>query len=123
MGRSWLKISPDLTTNDSKKMNQENSGGLSKDNSGAENHCTIFTIAESPLNENVIWAGTDDGNIQLTKDGGKSWTNVVANIQGLPKNTWCYHIEASVFGEGTAYAVFEGHSKTTIHILIKQPIW
>jgi hypothetical protein len=96
MGRSWLKISPDLTTNDSKKMNQENSGGLSKDNSGAENHCTIFTIAESPLNENVIWAGTDDGNIQL-KDGGKSWTNVVANIQGLPKNTWCYHIEASVF--------------------------
>ncbi len=111
MGRTWFKISPDLTTNDSKKMNQENSGGLSKDNSGAENHCTIFTIAESPLNENVIWAGTDDGNIQLTKDGGKSWTNVVANIQGLPKYTWCYHIEASVFGEGTAYAVFEGHSK------------
>jgi photosystem II stability/assembly factor-like uncharacterized protein len=110
MGRTWLKISPDLTTNDAKKMNQENSGGLSKDNSGAENHCTIFTIAESPLNENVIWAGTDDGNIQVTKDGGKSWTNVVANIQGLPKNTWCYHIEASVFGEGTAYAVFEGHS-------------
>ncbi|UQD57625.1 hypothetical protein [Flavobacterium sp. K5-23] len=110
MGRTWRKISPDLTTNDAKKMNQENSGGLSKDNSGAENHCTIFTIAESPLNENVIWAGTDDGNIQVTKDGGKSWTNVVANIPGLPKNTWCYHIEASVFGEGTAYAVFEGHS-------------
>ncbi len=83
---------------------------MSKDNSGAENHCTIFTIAESPLNENVIWAGTDDGNIQVTKDGGKSWSNVVANIPGLPKNTWCYHIEASVFGEGTAYAVFEGHS-------------
>jgi hypothetical protein len=66
-------------------MNQENSGGLSKDNSGAENHCTIFTIAESPLNENVIWAETDDGNIQLTKDGGKSWTNVVANIQDYLK--------------------------------------
>ncbi|RTY89815.1 hypothetical protein [Flavobacterium sp. GT3R68] len=111
MGRTWTKISPDLTTNDSKKMNQENSGGLSKDNSGAENHCTLFTIAESPLNENIIWAGSDDGNIQVTKDGGKTWTNVVANITGLPKNTWCYHIEASVFGEGTAYAVFEGHTK------------
>ncbi|TDE30578.1 hypothetical protein E0I61_06195 [Flavobacterium ranwuense] len=111
MGRTWTKISPDLTTNDPKKMNQENSGGLSKDNSGAENHCTLFTIAESPLNENIIWAGSDDGNIQVTKDGGKTWTNVVANITGLPKNTWCYHIEASVFGEGTAYAVFEGHTK------------
>jgi hypothetical protein len=110
MGRTWQKISADLTTNNPLKMNQENSGGLSKDNSGAENHCTIFTIAESPLNEKVIWAGTDDGNIQVTKDGGKSWTNVVANIAGLPKNTWCYHIEASVFGEETAYAVFEGHS-------------
>ncbi len=111
MGLSWIKISPDLTTNDPIKQNQENSGGLSKDNSGAEKHCTIFTIAESPVNEQVIWAGTDDGNIQVTQDGGKSWTNVVANIAGLPKNTWCYHIEASVFGAGIAYAVFEGHTK------------
>ncbi len=111
MGLSWTKISPDLTTNDPIKQNQENSGGLSKDNSGAEKHCTIFTIAESPINENVIWAGTDDGNIQVTQDAGKTWTNVVTNITGLPKNTWCYHIEASVFGAGTAYAVFEGHTK------------
>lgn len=111
MGRTWTKISPDLTTNDPLKYNTEKSGGLSVDNSGAEKHCTIFTIAESPVNEKVIWAGTDDGNIQVTKDGGKTWTNVVANIIGLPKNTWCYHIEASVFGEGTAYAVFEGHAK------------
>lgn len=111
MGRTWTKISPDLTTNDALKYNTEKSGGLSVDNSGAEKHCTIFTIAESPLNEKVIWAGTDDGNVQVTKDGGKTWTNVVANISGLPKNTWCYHIEASTFGEGTAYAVFEGHAK------------
>ncbi|WP_136668638.1 hypothetical protein [Flavobacterium sp. H122] len=111
MGRTWVKISPDLTTNDKLKQNQENSGGLSKDNSGAENHCTIFTIAESPLNEKVIWAGTDDGNVQVTRDGGKTWKNTVANIKGLPQNTWCYHIESSVFNEGTAYAVFEGHAK------------
>ncbi|MFY8112360.1 MAG: WD40/YVTN/BNR-like repeat-containing protein, partial [Flavobacterium sp.] len=74
MGRTWTKISPDLTTNDALKYNTEKSGGLSVDNSGAEKHCTIFTIAESPLNEKVIWAGTDDGNVQVTKDGGKTWT-------------------------------------------------
>ncbi|MFN8699884.1 MAG: WD40/YVTN/BNR-like repeat-containing protein [Flavobacteriales bacterium] len=111
MGDTWKKISPDLTTNDPLKLNQENSGGLSKDNSGAENHCTIFTIAESPKNAKVIWVGTDDGNVQLTRDGGTSWVNVRANIQGLPANTWCYHIEASVFGEETAYAVFEDHTR------------
>jgi photosystem II stability/assembly factor-like uncharacterized protein len=109
MGETWVKISPDLTTNDPKKQNQEDSGGLSKDNSGAENHCTIFTIAESPLDESVIWAGTDDGNVQVTKDGGKTWTNVVANITGLPKNTMAYHIEASVFNKANAYAVFTGY--------------
>ncbi len=110
MGDTWKIISPDLTTNDPTKQEQENSGGLSKDNSGAENHTTIFTIAESPLDENVIWVGTDDGNVQITQDGGKTWVNTVDNIVGLPKNTWCYHIEASTFDKGTAYAVFDGHT-------------
>lgn len=110
MGNTWKIISPDLTTNDKNKQEQENSGGLSKDNSGAENHTTIFTIAESTLDQNVIWVGTDDGNVQVTKNGGKSWTNTSINIKGLPKNTWCYHIEASVFNKGTAYAVFDGHT-------------
>ncbi len=109
MGETWVKISPDLTTNDPSKQNQEDSGGLSRDNSGAENHCTIFTIAESPLDDNIVWAGTDDGNLQITKDGGKTWTNVGANIPGLPKNTMVYHVEASVFGKGNAYAVFTGY--------------
>lgn len=111
MGETWVKISPDLTTNDPLKTEQGKSGGLSRDNSGAENHCTIFTIAESPLDENIVWAGTDDGNVQVTKDGGKTWTNVVANIAGLPKNTSCWHIEASAFGKGTAYAVFTGYQR------------
>ena len=110
MGDTWEIISPDLSTNDSTKQQQADSGGLSMDNSGAENHTTIFTIAESPLDENVIWVGTDDGNIQVTKDGGKNWQNVVSNIQGLPSNTWTYHIEASVHGKGIAYAVFDGHN-------------
>lgn len=109
-GDNWRKISPDLTTNDPLKQNQEESGGLSKDNSGAENHCTIFTIAESELDQKVIWVGTDDGNVQVTQNGGKDWTNVTLNLPELPKNTWCYHIEASVFDKGTAYAVFDGHT-------------
>jgi len=110
MGNTWKIISPDLTTNDPSKQLQEDSGGLSMDNSGAENHTTIFSIAESTLDENVIWVGTDDGNVQVTQDGGKTWKNTSMNIQGLPKNTWCYHIEASVFNKGTAYAVFDGHT-------------
>lgn len=110
MGDSWTIISPDLTTNDPLKQDQSSSGGLSVDNSGAENHTTIFTIAESPLDQNILWVGTDDGNIQVTQNGGKTWDNVTANLTGIPANTWVYHIEASVHGKGTAYAVFDGHT-------------
>jgi len=110
MGDSWKIISPDLTTNDKAKQDQSQSGGLSIDNSGAENHTTIFVIAESPLDENILWVGTDDGNVQVTQDGGKNWTNVTENLVGIPANTWVYHIEASIHGKGTAYAVFEGHT-------------
>lgn len=111
MGDSWTIISPDLTTNDPAKQDQSKSGGLSVDNSGAENHTTIFTIAESPLDPNIIWVGTDDGNVQVTQNGGTTWSNVTANLIGIPANTWVYHIEASVHGKGTAYAVFEGHAR------------
>jgi hypothetical protein len=110
MGDTWKIISPDLTTNDKSKQNQAESGGLSMDNSGAENHTTIFTIAESPIDENVIWVGTDDGNIQLTTDGGKSWKNLISNVNGVPENTWVYHIEPSVHDVETAYVVFDGHT-------------
>ena len=111
MGDTWEIISPDLTTNDKAKQEQEKSGGISRDNSGAENHCTIFSIAESPLNQNIIWVGTDDGNIQVTRDGGKSWSNTTGNLPSeVPDNTWVYQIEASVHNEGTAYAVLDGHT-------------
>lgn len=118
MGNSWKIISPDLSTNDPLKQNQADSGGLSKDNSGAENHTTIFTIAESPINDQVIWVGTDDGNVQVTRNGGKTWTNTVGNIEGLPANTWTYHIEASVFDAGTAYAVFDGHTSNDMETYV-----
>jgi photosystem II stability/assembly factor-like uncharacterized protein len=108
-GDSWHKISPDLTTNDPEKQKQEESGGLTIDNSTAENHCTIFTISESPKDGKVIWAGTDDGNLQVTNDAGENWVNVVENVPGLPENTWCSKVAASNFDAKTAYVVFDGH--------------
>ena len=108
-GDSWKRISPDLTTDDPLKQKQMESGGLTIDNSTAENHCTIFAINESPLDKNIIWVGTDDGNIQLTTDGGENWTKLTANVPGLPKSTWCSYIEPSNFDKATAYATFDGH--------------
>lgn len=109
-GATWEKLGGDLTTNDPKKQQQEDSGGLTVDNSSAETHCTVYSISESPKNGKVIWAGTDDGNLQVTRDGGKSWTNVAANAPGLPKGTTVSWVEASPYAEGTAFAAFDGHA-------------
>jgi photosystem II stability/assembly factor-like uncharacterized protein len=108
-GQSWDRISPDLTTNDPEKQKQEESGGVTVDNSSAEMHTTIYSISESPKNGHIIWVGTDDGNVQITKDGAKTWTNVVGNVSGLGKNSWVSTIEASRFDEATAYATFDRH--------------
>jgi photosystem II stability/assembly factor-like uncharacterized protein len=110
-GRGWQKISPDLTTNDKKKQEQEKSGGMSADNTSAENHCTIFTIAESPLDENIIWVGTDDGNLQYTTDGGKNWTNVAKNYAaaGIAPQSWVSSIEPGKFDKNTVYVTWENH--------------
>jgi photosystem II stability/assembly factor-like uncharacterized protein len=109
-GQSWERISPDLSTNDPEKQKQEESGGVTVDNSSAEMHTTIYSISESPKNGQIIWVGTDDGNVQVTRDGAKSWTNVVGNIDGLAKNSWVSTIEASRFDEATAYATFDRHN-------------
>ncbi|MGH9904486.1 MAG: WD40/YVTN/BNR-like repeat-containing protein, partial [Pyrinomonadaceae bacterium] len=109
-GQNWERISPDLTTNDPEKQKQELSGGVTVDNSAAEMHTTIYAISESPKNASVIWAGTDDGNVQISRDGGKTWTNVVNNIAGLPKNSWVSSLEAGHFSEGSAYATFDRHT-------------
>jgi photosystem II stability/assembly factor-like uncharacterized protein len=107
-GYSWDIISPDLSTNDKNK--QQSSGGeIVTDNTAAEFHCTILTIAESPVKAGVIWAGTDDGNIQVTKDTGKTWTNTVANIKGMAPNAWISNIEASHYDAGTAYVAADHH--------------
>ena len=109
-GQTWERISPDLTTNDPEKQKQEQSGGVTVDNSSAEMHTTIYSISESPKNKSLIWVGTDDGNLQLTRDGGKTWTNVVDNVPGLPKNSWVSWVQASNFDAGTAYAAFDRHT-------------
>ena len=104
-GASWEIISPDLSTNDSAKIDQRNNGGISIDITGAENFCTIMTIAPSSKDNNVIWAGTDDGNVQLTKDGGKTWTNFRGKIPGLPVGAWIPQIQASRFNAAEAFVV------------------
>jgi photosystem II stability/assembly factor-like uncharacterized protein len=111
-GSNWTRISPDLTTNDKRKQEQEKSGGVTMDVTSAENHCTIFTIAESPLDENIIWVGTDDGNLQFTTNAGKTWTNVAANYAaaGIPKQTWVSSIEPSKYDKNKVYATFDNHA-------------
>ncbi|HTS11285.1 MAG TPA: hypothetical protein VMH00_04135 [Candidatus Limnocylindrales bacterium] len=109
-GQTWERISPDLTTNDPEKQKQEESGGVTVDNSDAETHTTIYSISESPLDGQTIWAGTDDGNLQITRDGGKNWTNVVGNVPDLPKASWVSWVEASRFDPATAYAAFDRHT-------------
>ena len=109
-GQSWDVISPDLTTNNKDK--QRSSGGqIATDNTAAEFHCTIITIAPSRVDPNVIWVGTDDGNVQVTRDGGKTWTNVAGNIKGLAPNAWIPTIDASWKDAGTAY-VAASHYQT-----------
>jgi photosystem II stability/assembly factor-like uncharacterized protein len=108
-GDSFERISSDLTTNDPQRQNQEKSGGLTIDNSTAENNTTIFSICESPLDENIIWVGTDDGNIQLTSDGGKSWSKLNSAIGGLPPLAFISHIDADNTNKNAAWVTVDAH--------------
>ncbi|MFN8279449.1 MAG: hypothetical protein U0V49_04100 [Saprospiraceae bacterium] len=110
-GRNWTRISPDLTTNDPAKQKQEESGGLSADNTSAENHCTIFTITESPFDDKTIYVGTDDGNLQVTTNGGQSWKNVSKAIAqtGVPAQTWISSIFASSHDPQMIFATLDNH--------------
>lgn len=109
-GNSWTRISPDLTTNDTVKQQQYASGGLTVDNTSAENHCTIYSIGPSPVDENLIYIGTDDGNIQVTRDGGQTWTLLSQNIPGVPPGTWVSRVTPSRHDRNRAYATFDNHA-------------
>ena len=108
-GNTWEIISGDLTTNNPDKQKQSESGGITLDATGAENHCTILAIAPSAVKEGVIWVGTDDGQVQLTQDGGKTWTNVSASMTGAPKNGWIPQIQASKYSAGEAFVVLNNY--------------
>ena len=104
-GETWSIISPDLTTNNPKKLNQHNSGGLTIDATGAENHCTILVIEPSQVESQMLWVGTDDGRVHYTQNGGQDWTEVTNNIKGLPQGSWIPQIKASKSVKGEALLV------------------
>jgi hypothetical protein len=108
-GESWETISPDLTTDDDKRQRQASTGGLTIDNSTAENNATIYTIAESLLDKELLWVGSDDGLIHVSRDGGQQWQNVGKNLKGVPKGTWVSRITAGFHNAGTAFVTFDGH--------------
>jgi photosystem II stability/assembly factor-like uncharacterized protein len=104
-GTSWETVSGDLTTNDSIKIDQTNNGGISVDITGAENYCSILTISPSPKEKGVIWVGTDDGNVQVTRDAGKTWTNHRNKLPGIAPGAWIPQIMASRYSGGEAFVV------------------
>ena len=104
-GLTWEVISPDLTTNDPEKQKQSESGGLTLDATGAENHCTLLVIEPSALEENMLWAASDDGRVHFTQNGGDTWTEVTKNIKGLPAGSWITQIKASNKNKGEALLV------------------
>ena len=104
-GLTWEVISPDLTTNDPEKLKQSESGGLTMDATGAENHCTILVIEPSPVEKDMLWVGTDDGRVHITQNGGTNWTEVTQNIKGLPKGSWVAQIKASPRNPGEALLI------------------
>lgn len=111
-GNNWVKISPDLTTNIIRNnlpiMGKIPDKNTRSRHDGVQQYPTISTLAESPLNQNVLWAGTDDGNLQVTRDG-QTWKNVIEKIAGVPKGTYVSRVIASKHNEGTAYVTFDGH--------------
>jgi photosystem II stability/assembly factor-like uncharacterized protein len=113
-GDTWTLISPDLTgTDDAQRDQMPIFGKKAKDllsrNDGVVHFGTITTVAESPSRAGILWVGTDDGNLQVSKDGGSTWTNVTAHVPGVPKGTYVSRVEASRTGEGAAYVSFDGH--------------
>jgi photosystem II stability/assembly factor-like uncharacterized protein len=104
-GETWTIISDDLTTNDPEKQKQTDSGGITIDATGAENFTTILVIEPSPVEKDMLWVGTDDGRVQVTRNGGNSWTDVSKNLIGLPTGTWIPQIKASNKNKGEALLI------------------
>jgi photosystem II stability/assembly factor-like uncharacterized protein len=109
-GLSWQIISPDLTTNDPEKQKQTETGGITRDATGAENHTSLTVISPSPVKQGVIWAGSDDGLIHVSKDGGAKWKKA-AKLRGVPAGSWIAQIKASSYTESEAFAVVNNYRR------------
>ena len=107
-GKTWLVISPDLTKNNRARL-KDAGGPIFTENTSAEAFATIISLSESPLQAGLMWAGTDDGNLQTTTDGGKNWTNVVKNVPKIPEDSSVSHVEPSRTNATTAYVTFDRH--------------
>src|SRR5690348_8178330 len=121
-GDSWTKLGGDLTTGVDRNTLQILGQLPSKDTQslydGVEWYPTITSIAESPVSASVLWVGTDDGNLQVSRDGGKTWTNVADRVPGVPKGTYVGRVIASKSAEGTAYVAFDGHRSNDFHVYL-----
>lgn len=111
-GEDWSIISPDLTTNDKEKQKESNkTGGLTPDITGAENFNSILVIEPSTKKQGLIWIGTDDGKVQLTRDGGKTWEDLTDRLKGVPKGSWIPQIKASKYNEKEAFVVINNYRR------------
>jgi len=123
-GDSWTRLGGDLTTGADRNKLQifgktPDKSTLSR-HDGVEEYPTITTLSESPVTPNVLWAGTDDGNLQVTRDGGKTWKNVVSRVPGVPKGTYVTRVVASKYAEGAAFATFDGHRTDDYNVYLFQ---
>jgi photosystem II stability/assembly factor-like uncharacterized protein len=116
-GDHWLPISEDLSTRDTTKirMSMARTGGVTLDATNAETHGTVTTVAESPVRPGILWAGTDDGNVWVTRNDGVSWENLTARFTGVPRTTWVSRVEPSAFDSATVYVSFDGHRGDDFH--------
>ncbi|GAB4376419.1 MAG: hypothetical protein Kow0062_16640 [Acidobacteriota bacterium] len=110
-GETWEILSEDLTTNDPQYQRQDDSGGLTRDVTGAENFTTLTEIAPSPVARGVVWVGSDDGRVHLTRDGGTRWTSVEDRFRGVPRGAWVADIHASAHEPGRAFVVLDDHRR------------
>ncbi len=117
-GETWTVISPDLTTDNPEWQKQAESGGITLDVTGAENFTTLLAIAPSPVQRGVIWTGSDDGRVHVTRDGGKTWESVEKNVKGVPANTWVPHIRPSRFDAASAFVVFDNHRRDDTNLYV-----
>jgi len=116
-GDRWMPISADLSTGDTAKirMSMARTGGITLDATNAETHGTITTLAESPVRPGILWAGTDDGNVWLTKNDGAAWENITGRFPGVPRGTWVSRVEPSNFDSAAVYVTFDGHRGDDFH--------